>query len=161
MTHNELHGRGLLPTVLAVRCHITSQCAILPTVLYEIKNMLSLQQHLCIKSTRFMQFPSHYRFYSASNGLHSNNIDRINVSQNDNITQITSHITISLVSISSPSIQLRGSDLYLAACDQVGEGSPRLTSGCQDEGVTNAKREEKSVGGIQSTEFNVNSRKII
>lgn len=50
--------------------------------------------------------------------------------------------------------------MYLVASDQVCEGSPRLTSGCQDEGVTNAKREEKSAGGTQSTKFKVKSTKI-
>lgn len=56
------------------------------------------------------------------------------------------------MSISCLDIQLQVPDTHLASCDQVGEGSPRLTSGCQDEGVTNAKREEKSVVEIQSTE---------
>lgn len=48
--------------------------------------------------------------------------------------------------------------MYLAACDRVGEGSPRLTSGCQDEGVTNARREEKSTGGTHSARFSMNNK---
>lgn len=63
--------------------------------------------------------------------------------------QIAAHISVSSLSISCLSIQLQEADTYLASCGQVGEGSPRLTSGCQDEGVANAKREEKSVGEHQ------------
>lgn len=47
--------------------------------------------------------------------------------------------------------------MYLATCDRVGEGSPRLTSGCQDEGVTNARREEKSTGGKKSARLSMNN----
>lgn len=40
--------------------------------------------------------------------------------------------------------------IYLAASVQAGEESPRLTSGCQDEGVINARREGKSVMARQT-----------
>lgn len=52
---------------------------------------------------------------------------------------------------------LRESGMHLAACDLEGEGPPRLTSGCQDEGVINARREEKSTGGTHSARISMNN----
>lgn len=40
---------------------------------------------------------------------------------------------------------------YLASCGQADEGSPRQTSECQGEGVTDAKREGESVEEKQNT----------
>lgn len=94
-------------------------------------------------------------FFTVHNGSDSNTTSTISkcISKLQHNTSHNSHFYVFSFDFLSV-ILLQGSDTYLASCDQGGEESPRLTSGCQDEGVTNAKREEKSVGGIQSTKFN-------
>lgn len=50
--------------------------------------------------------------------------------------------------------------LYLAACDQADEESPKLTNGHQDANVTNAKKEEKSIRVTHRNRFTVLSERI-